>query len=256
MSVNPYFTLPTVTGATASTTDLLASVAKADAASQGAVALKTEIQDQLKAAGTNYGGSFQQGFGTSYNTNPTKAWNGAGAFPQYAVTPDGRIVPYINFLDKTAGAGMQFGLPPSVNDVEGNLKGIDPYGQYGSKAPYGQATPYGSNAPYGQQYGQYGGQSPLEQENAQLKMMVMQLQASIAQFMMGGSQGGYGMQPNPYAMQGYGMQQNPYLMQQNPYDPQGFYGFGMVVAGGGSAPDSAPALPIVELPLVGGDVAK
>ncbi len=144
MAVNPYFTLPTVTGATASTSDLLASVAKADVASQGAIALKTEIQGQLKTAGTNYGGPFQQGFGSSYNISPVRGWSGAGAFPQYAVSPDGRIVPYINFLDKTAGAGMQFGLPPSVNDMEANLKGIDPYA-YGQNAPpakggYGMQT--------------------------------------------------------------------------------------------------------------------
>jgi hypothetical protein len=158
MTVNPYFSLPTVTGATSSTTDLLASVAKADVASQDAITLKTEIQGQLQPAGTNYGGSFQQGLGTSYNTNPTRSWNGAGAFPQYAVSADGRIVPYINFLDKTAGAGMQFGLPPSVNDVEANLKGIDPYG-----------------------YAQGGGGVSLAQENAQLKAMLAQLTGGYPQ---------------------------------------------------------------------------
>ncbi|MFN7311477.1 MAG: hypothetical protein ACK5T0_08945 [Vampirovibrionales bacterium] len=192
MAVNPYFTLPTVTGATASTTDLLASVARADVASKDAIALKTEIQGKLKTAGTNYGGSFQQGFGTSYNLNGTRGWSGAGAFPQYSVSPDGRIVPYINFLDRTAGAGMHFGLPPSVNDVEANLKGIDPYdsgqGGYGMQNPYGGSTGYAAPPQYG---------------------------------------GGYDMQA---------------------------YGVGMMVAGGGS--NAAPALPIVELPLVGGGVAK
>jgi hypothetical protein len=227
MTVNPYFTLPTITGATNSTTDLLASITKADVASQDAIALKTTIQGQLKTAGTNYGGAFQQGFGTSYNTNSTKAWNGAGAFPQYAISPDGKIVPYINFLDKTAGAGMQFGLPPSVNDVEANLKGIDPYA-------YGQ--------------GGYGGPSPLEQENSQLKMSIIMLQNAMAQF-MGGGQGGYGM-PNPYGGQGgYGMP-NPYGGQGS-YDMPNPYGVGMVMAGIGST-----TLPIVELPLVGGGVAK
>lgn len=205
MAVNPYFTLPTVTGATASTTDLLASVARADVASKDAIALKTEIQGKLKTAGTNYGGSFQQGFGTSYNLNGTRGWSGAGAFPQYSVSPDGRIVPYINFLDRTAGAGMHFGLPPSVNDVEANLKGIDPYdsgqGGYGMQNPYGGSTGYAALPQYG---------------------------------------GGYEMQAN------YGMQQDPYAMQA--------YGVGMMVAGGGS--NAAPALPIVELPLVGGGVAK
>jgi hypothetical protein len=193
MVVNPYFTLPTVTGATASTTDLFASVARADVASKDAIALKTEIQGKLKTAGTNYGGSFQQGFGTSYNLNGTRGWSGAGAFPQYSVSPDGRIVPYINFLDRTAGAGMHFGLPPSVNDVEGNLKGIDPY-DYGQGGGYGMQNPYGGSTGYAAppQYG-----------------------------------GGYDMQA---------------------------YGVGMMVAGGGS--NAAPALPIVELPLVGGGVAK
>ena len=232
MAVNPYFTLPTVTGATASTSDLLASVAKADVASQGAIALKTEIQGQLKTAGTNYGGPFQQGFGSSYNISPVRGWSGAGAFPQYAVSPDGRIVPYINFLDKTAGAGMQFGLPPSVNDMEANLKGIDPYA-------------YGQNAPPAK--GGYGMQNPLEQEDAQLKMSIMMLQNAMSQF-MGGGQGGYGMQTGYAQPSPYGTQQDPYAMQAS--------GFGMMVAGGGTAPAAAPALPVVELPLVGGGVAK
>jgi hypothetical protein len=90
-------------------------------------------QSSLKTAGSGYGGPFEQGLGTSFNINPTKAWSGAGAFPQYAVDPNGRIVPNVNFLDKTAGAGMSFGLPPSVNDVEANLKGIDPF-NYGRPA--------------------------------------------------------------------------------------------------------------------------
>jgi hypothetical protein len=239
MAVNPYFTLPTVTGATASTTDLFASVARADVASKDAIALKTEIQGKLKTAGTNYGGSFQQGFGTSYNLNGTRGWSGAGAFPQYSVSPDGRIVPYINFLDRTAGAGMHFGLPPSVNDVEANLKGIDPY-------DYGQGGGYGRGG-YGQGGG-YGMQNPLEQENAQLKMSIMMLQNAMSQF-MGGGQGGYGIQ-NPYGgSTGYAAPPQ----YGGGYDMQA-YGVGMMVAGGGS--NAAPALPIVELPLVGGGVAK
>ena len=84
-------------------------------------------------AGSGYGGLFEQGLGTSFNINPTQAWNGAGAFPQYAVDPNGRIVPNVNFIDRTAGAGMTFGLPPSINDVEANLKGIDPF-NYGRPA--------------------------------------------------------------------------------------------------------------------------
>ena len=103
-------------------------------------------------AGSGYGGSFQEGQGTSYNINPTQAWNGAGAFPQYTVDPNGRVVPNMNFLDRTAGAGMSFGLPPSINDVEANLKGIDPYA-----------------------YGQGGSGMSLAQENAQLKAMLNQL---------------------------------------------------------------------------------
>jgi hypothetical protein len=103
-------------------------------------------------AGSGFGGNFQQGQGTSFNINPTQAWNGAGAFPQYAVGANGQISPYINFLDRTAGAGMQFGLPPSINDMEANLKGIDPYG-----------------------YAQGGGGMSLAQENAQLKAMIAQL---------------------------------------------------------------------------------
>jgi hypothetical protein len=90
-------------------------------------------QSSLKAAGSGYGGPFEQGLGTSFNINPIKTWSGAGAFPQYAVDPNGRIVPNVNFLDRTAGAGMTFGLPPSVNDVEANLKGVDPF-NYGRPA--------------------------------------------------------------------------------------------------------------------------
>lgn len=144
----------------------------------------------LLPAGSGYGGAFEQGMGTSFNINPTQAWKGAGAFPQYTVSPSGQVVPNMNFLDKTAGAGMSFGLPPSINDVEANLKGIDPYG-----------------------YAQGGGGMSLAQENAELKAIIAQLT---------GGQGGYAM---PAMGNGAGpvtlgsMRANMYAAPQRNYPP-------------------------------------
>ena len=168
MSVNPYFTVPSVSAISSNTAEVLDSVTKAEVASQENIALKNALEGQPKTAGTNYGGPFQQGQGTSFNIDPTKAWHGAGAVPQYTVAPDGRIVPYVNFLDKTAGAGMSFGLPPSVNDVEANLKRIDPYAASGA-SPLPPPT------------------VNLVQETAQLKQKVAELQNTITQFLGGTS---------------------------------------------------------------------
>ncbi len=193
-------------------------------------------------AGSGFGGSFQQGQGTSFNINPTQAWNGAGAFPQYAVGANGQIAPYINFLDRTAGAGMQFGLPPSINDMEANLKGIDPYG-----------------------YAQGGGGMSLAQENAQLKAMIAQLTGGQGGMPMAGSGGPVtlaSMKTNMYApqqMNNLGMMQNQGM---NPAQGNGgldpaiisalMQEFGITaedlagIDSSNSATSTAPALPLVK----------